>query len=106
MGGNPQALLAPLAIEHVCLGCIRQDSEPLDIPYGMFEESISPGQIDTGCAGFGLPNDLQAPTNDLFDHHYRDGLLMPRNAGGASNELRGSDEDFRQDVRIKGDHAW
>ena len=33
------------------------------------------------------------------------GLLVSRDAGGASNKLRGSDEDFRQDVRIKGDYA-
>ena len=106
MGRNPQALLAPLAIVHVCLGRIRQDSEPLDIPYGLFEEGIGTGQVDAGCAGFGLPNDLQASMDDLFDHHYRDGLLVSRDAGGASNKLRGSDEDFRQDVCIKGDHAW
>jgi hypothetical protein len=106
MGRNPQALLAPLAPVHVCLGRIRQDSEPLDIPYGLFEEGLGPVQVDASCAGFGLPNDLQASTDDLFDHHYRDSLLMPRNAGGASDKFWGFDEDFRQYVCIKGDHAW
>src|SRR4051812_12171182 len=98
MSRNTQELLAPMAIVNVCLRRIRQDSEPLDIPYGLFEEGIGPVQVDAGCAGFGLPHDLQASTDDLVDHHYRDSLLMPRNAGGASNKLWGSDEDFRQDV--------
>jgi hypothetical protein len=76
MGRYPNALLTPLLVKTLSLWSVGQDCHLMYVLERLLEEGIGLCQTDFGLPSFGLADDVQAPSQEFFDHDDGDGLFV------------------------------